>query len=140
MILFMEALVYALSASLGISSSVVIEVFRTILNRKDQVNDEDITARIKEISEVLNNSVQELSDIQQKLEQRVQVVEKLKNEAENAEAIIELNANQVKAVREVLNNELQKEGRKSFWQGVAINFLFFVLGAIASYIVSKYLV
>ena len=64
-------------------------------------------------------------------------VEKLKEEAET---IISLTEEQVKAVRTTLNNELQKEGRKSFWQGVIVNFVFFVLGAIVSYIVSKYLV
>ena len=60
--------------------------------------------------------------------------------AEQAETIISLTEEQVKAVRTTLNNELQKEGRKSFWQGVIVNFVFFVSGAIVSYIVSKYLV
>ena len=68
------------------------------------------------------------------------MVEKLKEEAEQAETIISLTEEQVKAVRTTLNNELQKEGRKSFWQGVIVNFVFFVSGAIVSYIVSKYLV
>lgn len=125
----MEIIVTLLSGILGVSSSIVYEVISTILKRKNINKEDDITSRIKDVSTVLENSVQELGELQTELEERVKMVEKLKEEAE-----------QVKAVRTTLNNELQKEGRKSFWQGVIVNFVFFVSGAIVSYIVSKYLV
>ena len=125
----MEIIVTLLSGILGVSSSIVYEVISTILKRKNINKEDDITSRIKDVSTVLENSVQELGELQTELEERVKMVEKLKEEAE-----------QVKAVRTTLNNELQNEGRKSFWQGVIVNFVFFVLGAIVSYIVSKYLV
>lgn len=125
----MEIIVTLLSGILGVSSSIVYEVISTILKRKNINKGDDITSRIKDVSTVLENSVQELGELQTELEERVKMVEKLKEEAE-----------QVKAVRTTLNNELQKEGRKSFWQGVIVNFVFFVSGAIVSYIVSKYLV
>lgn len=89
---------------------------------------------------MLESSVQELGGLQAELEERVKMVEKLKEEAEQAETIISLTEEQVKAVRTTLNRELQRESQKSFWQGVAVNFIFFVLGAVVSYIVSKYLV
>lgn len=133
----MEIIVTLLSGILGVSSSIVYEVISTILKRKNINKEDDITSRIKDVSTVLENSVQELGELQTELEERVKMVEKLKEEAET---IISLTEEQVKAVRTTLNNELQKEGRKSFWQGVIVNFVFFVLGAIVSYIVSKYLV
>ena len=136
----MEIIVTLLSGILGVSSSIVYEVISTILKRKNINKEDDITSRIKDVSTVLENSVQELGELQIELEERVKMVEKLKEEAEQAETIISLTEEQVKAVRTTLNNELQKEGRKSFWQGVIVNFGFFVLGAIVSYIVSKYLV
>ena len=136
----MEIIVTLLSGILGVSSSIVYEVISTILKRKNINKEDDITSRIKDVSTVLENSVQELGELQIELEERVKMVEKLKEEAEQAETIISLTEEQVKAVRTTLNNELQKEGRKSFWQGVIVNFVFFVLGAIVSYIVSKYLV
>ena len=136
----MEIIVTLLSGILGVSSSIVYEVISTILKRKNINKEDDITSRIKDVSTVLENSVQELGELQTELEERVKMVEKLKEEAVQAETIISLTEEQVKAVRTTLNNELQKEGRKSFWQGVIVNFVFFVLGAIVSYIVSKYLV
>lgn len=136
----MKIIVTLLSGILGVSSSIVYEVISTILKRKNINEEDDITSRIEDVSTVLENSVQELGELQTELEERVKMVEKLKEEAEQAETIISLTEEQVKAVRTTLNNELQKEGRKSFWQGVIVNFVFFVLGAIVSYIVSKYLV
>ena len=136
----MEIIVTLLSGILGVSSSIVYEVISTILKRKNINKEDDITSRIKDVSTVLENSVQELGELQTELEERVKMVEKLKEAAEQAETIISLTEEQVKAVRITLNNELQKEGRKSFWQGVIVNFVFFVLGTIVSYIVSKYLV
>ena len=136
----MEIIVTLLSGILGVSSSIVYEAISTILKRKNINKEDDITSRIKDVSTVLENSVQELGELQTELEERVKMVEKLKEEAEQAETIISLTEEQVKAVRTTLNNELQKECRKSFWQGVIVNFVFFVLGTIVSYIVSKYLV
>lgn len=120
-------------------SSIIYEIICSILKRKNVRKEDDISSRIKDVSTVLEKSVQELSELQTELEERVKMVEKLKEEAEQAETIISLTEEQVKAVRITLNSELQKEGRKSFWQGVTVNFIFFVLGAIISYIVSKYL-
>lgn len=135
----MDIIVTLFSGILGMSSSIIYEIICIILKRKKVREENDITSRIKDVSTVLEKSVQELGELQTELEERVKMVEKLKEEAEQAETIISLTEEQVKAVRITLNSELQKEGRKSFWQGVTVNFIFFVLGAIVSYIVSKYL-
>lgn len=135
----MDIIVTLFSGILGMSSSIIYEIIFIILKRKKVREENDITSRIKDVSTVFEKSVQELGELQTELEERVKMVEKLKEEAEQAETIISLTEEQVKAVRITLNSELQKEGRKSFWQGVTVNFIFFVLGAIVSYIVSKYL-
>lgn len=100
----MEIIVTLLSGILGVSSSIVYEVISTILKRKNINKEDDITSRIKDVSTVLENSVQELGELQTELEERVKMVEKLKEEAET---IISLTEEQVKAVRTTLNNELQ---------------------------------
>ena len=125
---------------LGVSASMVYELISTIKKRKSESKEDNITSQIKRVSKVLEDSVQEINSLQIELEKRIELVEKLQKEAKDAENIISLTEDQVKAIRTTLNNELQKESRKSFWKGVAINFVFFVLGALASYIVSKYLV
>ena len=86
----MEIIVTLLSGILGVSSSIVYEVISTILKRKNINKEDDITSRIKDVSTVLENSVQELGELQTELEERVKMVEKLKEEAEQAETIISL--------------------------------------------------
>ena len=64
------------------------------------------------MSTVLESSVQELGELQTELEKRVNMIEKRKEEAEQAETIISLTDGQIKVVKTTLNNELQKEGWK----------------------------
>ena len=73
----MEIIVTLLSGILGVSSSIVYEVISTILKRKNINKEDDITSRIKDVSTVLENSVQELGELQTELEERVKMVEKL---------------------------------------------------------------
>lgn len=123
----------------GFISSILAGLINAqLLNNKEQ--QEDISVRIKLVTDVLSDSIVELDLLQKELGKRIELVEKLKNEADQAEQIIKLTEGQVKAFKNTLNQELQKESKKSFWQGVLVNFIFFILGAFASYIVSKYLV
>jgi hypothetical protein len=74
--------------------------------------------------------------IQGLLEKRISFVNDLKAAVE-AEQLLKLSQDQVDAVKRTLANELKRESRSSFWKSVAVNFLFFIGGAIVSYIVSK---
>ena len=69
----------------------------------------------------------ELDLLQKELGQRIELVEKLKKEADQAEQIISMTEEQVNAFKNTLNQELKKESKKSFWQGVLVNFIFFIL-------------
>ena len=101
----------------GFISSFLAGLLNAQLSNKKEQQEEDISVRIKSVTDVLSNSIVELDSLQKELGKRIELVEKLKNEA-----------------------DLKKESKKSFWQGVLVNFIFFILGAFASYIVSKYLV
>lgn len=135
-----DIIVSMISAILGVSSSIVYELVSTVLRKKKESEEDNITSRIEKVTKVLDGSAQEINVLQIELEQRIKLVEKLQEEAKEAENIITLTEAQVKAVKTTLNKELQKESRKSFWQGVAVNFIFFILGALVSYIVSKYVI
>ena len=124
----------------GVISSILVELLLHRLSNKKDQQEKDISDRIKSVTDILSNSMTELDLLQKELGQRIELVEKLKKEADQAEQIISLTEEQVKAFKNTLNQELEKESKKSFWQGVLVNFVFFILGAIASYIVSKYLV
>lgn len=135
-----DIIVSMISAILGVSSSIVYELVSTVLRKKKESEEDNITSRIEKVTKVLDGSAQEINVLQIELEKRIKLVEKLQEEAKEAENIITLTEAQVKAVKTTLNKELQKESRKSFWQGVAVNFIFFILGALVSYIVSKYVI
>lgn len=83
-VLYLEIIITLLSGILGVSSSIVYEVVFTILKRKRESKEDNITSRIKNVSTMLESSVQELGGLQAELEERVKMVEKLKEEAEQA--------------------------------------------------------
>ena len=129
----------ALSAVLGGSASIVFEVITRFLEKKKQPDKEDIAAKIKIVSDSLGKSTAELVEIQQQLKDRITFVEDLSVKAKQAENIASLNKEQINAVNEILGTNLKREGRRSFWQGVLVNFIFFILGAVASYLTSVFL-
>lgn len=136
--LFDEIISLAIPLATGATTSIIYQFIDRYRNKG--IQKPDISDRIKTVTDVLSKSMNDLESLQKELEQRIKLVDKLKAEADQAEQIISMTEEQVTAIRKALNQELQKEGKKSFWQGVAVNFVFFILGAIASYIVSKYLV
>ena len=77
-VLYLEIIITLLSGILGVSSSIVYEVVFTILKRKRESKEDNITSRIKNVSTMLESSVQELGGLQAELEERVKIVEKLK--------------------------------------------------------------
>jgi len=108
-------------------------------SRKTTKKEEDIATKIKQISGSLNKSASELVDMQEQLEERVTFVENLNARAKKAESIAALTEEQVNAVNEILNSSIKKESRKNFWQGVLVNFFFFSLGAVTSYLIAVFL-
>lgn len=73
-----------------------------------------------------------VGQIESEIQERSALVQKLKNDAQTYEQIVKLKASDVEAVAQLLRGELKKEGQRSFWQSVGMNFLFYVLGAITS--------
>jgi len=86
----------------------------------------------------LNTSAETLIDIQEQLKERIAFVEKLNKQAKEAETIAALNKEQVNAINEILRINLEKNERKSFLKGFLVNFVFFVAGAVLSYLVAAY--
>ena len=130
----------AIAGVVGGGMSIAFEMMARFLRNKKQQEKEDIAAKIKGISDSLSKSAGELVDLQEQLKERIAFVEDLSAQAKKAEDIASLNKDQLDAVSEILNANLKKEGKRSFWQGVLVNFIFFILGAVASYIVAVYLI
>ena len=129
----------AIAGVVGGCVSIAFGMISLFLRRKKQHEKEDIAVKIKGISDSLSKSAGELVDLQEQLKERIAFVEDLSAQAKKAEDIASLNKDQLDAVSEILNANLKKEGKRSFWQGVLVNFIFFILGAVVSYIVAVYL-
>lgn len=122
------------------SNNICRRLFKNLFKKKKSNKKTDISTKIKNISIMLSKSSSELSDLQLELERKIQFVNKLNAEANQVQSLLSLSHNQIEAIKTLLNKETQKENRANFWKSVLVNFIFFILGAVASYIISKYLV
>ena len=77
-----------------------------------------------------------VSHIESEITSRSALAEKLQKDVDVYNKLVELKKPEVEAVAQLLRGELEREGKISFWKGFATNFLFFVLGAIASGIIT----
>jgi K+/H+ antiporter YhaU regulatory subunit KhtT len=71
--------------------------------------------------------------IESEIASRQKLVTELQQDADKYQQLISLHKDQVEAVAQVLQGTLRKEKNKSFWQGVAVNFILFALGASVSW-------
>lgn len=99
---------------------------------------QEISVRIENVTTTLKNISTEIEDIQSELTQRVELVAKLKEEAEIAENVISLSDDQVNAIQAKLRQELDSNSGKNFMQGILINGLFFILGIIFPRIIKSF--
>jgi len=67
---------------------------------------------------------------------RQELVEQLERDARSHEELLKLRRAEVEAVAQTLRAELDREGRKTLRLGLAQNAFFFVLGVIASVVVT----
>ena len=101
------------------------------------INNLDLSKRIEIVSEDMKNTANELASIQSELQQRIELVDKLNNDAKNAEAIIDMSKDQVDAVSAILNSELNKSNNQNFWVSFAMNVFFMILGSIVTIFTPK---
>ena len=135
----MDIIISILAGLTGLSASLIAAIFQRALKKEvHKDKNKDIAIKIQAISKSLSNSSNELIDIENQLKERISFVENLNTQAQKAEHIASLNQEQVNAINDLLGDNLKKESRKSFWQGVIVNFIFFVLGATVSFIISRY--
>jgi len=97
-----------------------------------------IALRIEELTKALDNSVTLIADLEKEINGRQQKAQQLAKEVETREQVVKLTEPQMKAIKAVLTAEVKIERRRAFWQGLALNSLFFVLGSIVTVITSGF--
>lgn len=136
-----------LSFILVLTCGMVVSISATLLYRclqilykredKEKRKEPDISEKIDTISKRLSRSSIELSSLQMELERKIQFVNDLNTKANQAQNLLSLSHDQIEAIKDMLNQETQKENRANFWKNVLVNLIFFILGAIVSYFISR---
>lgn len=93
---------------------------------------ESLTQRIDRLAGALKEATGLIADIEQQIQDRHSFVERLRVDVQRYEQLAQLNQSQVEAVAQLLRAEIRAEGRSTFWKGVVVNFLFFIIGVIVS--------
>jgi len=134
----MDIIFVITSVAFGMISSIMGKSLEKILEEKLQPprTKETIEERIKKLTSSLQESTNLIAEVESEISERSTLVEKLKKDAETYEQLVKLKGPEVEAVAQLLRGELKKEGSRSFWKGVIVNFMFFALGLIASVVVN----
>jgi hypothetical protein len=101
------------------------------LGPRQPPSDDDITQRLDHAVRALTDAQAAAADLATDIKRRRQEVERLETEQQ----LLQLTAQELEAVRATIRGELAKEGRRSFWLGVLVNFVFFCLGVGATLLV-----
>jgi t-SNARE complex subunit (syntaxin) len=112
--------------------SIAWQMRRWLAKSKEQTY--TVEDRIRILSHSLTEVTNLISQIESEVKTRSELVEKLKKDAELYNKLVEINKPEVEAIAQLLRGELKQESKKNFWLGVAVNFVFFVLGALTGFL------
>ncbi|EGR4363233.1 hypothetical protein QO227_21265 [Vibrio vulnificus] len=113
----------------GAVASFVASGILDFISKTSKKKEETLEDRINKLTNALKESSHLVTEVETEIQSRQKLVQELQKDAQKYEQLIALNQEQVDAVAQVLQGELRKEGKSSFWKGVAVNFVFFILGA-----------
>ena len=110
-----------------------IEYLKIRLERKvREKRGETTSERIEKLSRALTDATNLIGGIERELKERHRLVEKLREDCDRYDQLAKLKASEVEAIVQSLRGELRQEGKRSFWQSVALNFVFFVSGVVVT--------
>ena len=93
---------------------------------------ETTALRIERLSRALSESTTMIGSIERELHERSRLVQRLRDDCDRYDHLAKLKGTEVEAVVQSFRGELRKEGRRSFWQAVALNFFFFLAGVMVT--------
>ncbi len=111
---------------MGAVSSLLGELIR---RRRRAAEQETLDTRVERLGKSLTNAVDLIGEIEREIQDRHSLVEKLRADIELNKKLAELEQPQVEAIVQTLRGQLEAHGRSAFWRGVAVNFVFFLMGA-----------
>ena len=127
----------AIAVVVGGLVSVVGTLFAEFVKSPKQ-EEETLDVRVNKLTNSLGDATHLISQIETEIETRSELASRLRDDINRYNKLKKLRAPEVEAVAQVLRGELKSEGSKSFWKGVIVNFIFFLLGAGFSFLLSKF--
>lgn len=130
----MEPATITLIAAIGGAVATLGKIItQFLLDEHREEKTETIEDRVSKLTRALQETTSLINNIEQEIKARSELATQLQEDAERYKQIVELKKPEVEAVAQLLRGELKAESSKSFWKGVFVNFIFFLLGAAASY-------
>lgn len=120
--------------SVGAAASFIGEYFK---KKKKSKETPDLNIRVIELTKSLSQSTSLIAEIQEDIERRHDLVKKLKNDTEHYETLSKLKEKETEAVAQLFKGIVSNDSKNSFYKGVLVNFIFFVMGVGASYAISQ---
>jgi hypothetical protein len=126
---------YGGDAAGGIGLSIVLV---TALNsfesytRSSTRGGEDLQSRIKSLTASLNSAATTISQIEDAIKQRQELVSKLQHDAEIASSLKTMNQEQLNALSQVLRGEMARDKHEDFWFNQATALGYTLLGVLLS--------
>lgn len=97
---------------------------------------ETIENRVQILTTSLQQAIELISEIEGEIRARSVLVEQLQKDMELYDKLVELKRPEVEAIAQLLRGELRMESKSTFWKGFAVNFILFLLGALASWLIT----
>jgi hypothetical protein len=124
--------ILALTSLLGAIASILLGAYQAYFETQRQGKGETIEDRVSRLTRSLEEATALIGNIESEIQARSDLATQLQEDLDRYNKLVEIKKPEVEAIAQLLRGELQKEGRSTFWKGVLVNFLFFVLGAAAS--------
>ena len=115
---------------------VIISIIQFILQIRKRGKEETVQDRIQKLTTSLREAAELISNVESEIKGRSALADKLQSDVETYNKIVQLKKPEVEAVAQLLREELKREGKRSFWKGFAMNFVYFLLGAITAVIIT----
>ncbi len=114
---------------------ILIMLVMVFVAKKKKPN-KSLEARIKALASSLTESAELINQVELEISEKEELLEKLKKDTDTYNALLSLKKEEIDAITKVLKSELKSQSKKSFWLNILINFLFFLLGAGASFLIT----
>jgi len=117
----------------GIITNILIEILR--LRKLLKRGEETTVQRFNKLTKALSQSTQLINEILTEIDARQKLVDKLQEDIETYYKNAEIKKSDIKAISQLLQGEIRKESRRSLWQNIVINFTFFCVGVVITYLI-----